>query len=85
MEDCASWDLTTEAHGRSGEGEEWIWCGAGVQDDVLGMKGVQGILAGKGVRELTYLGLKLYDFGISLGFDFDLWARKVPELGFLIF
>nr|GEY80290.1 hypothetical protein [Tanacetum cinerariifolium] len=32
MEDCASWDLTTEAHGRSGEGEEWIWCGEGVRD-----------------------------------------------------
>nr|GEY67392.1 hypothetical protein [Tanacetum cinerariifolium] len=32
MEDCVSWDLTTEAHGRSGEGEEWIWYGVGVRD-----------------------------------------------------
>nr|GEY84461.1 reverse transcriptase domain-containing protein [Tanacetum cinerariifolium] len=47
MEDCANWDLTTEAHGRSSVGEEWIWCGAGVRDS-LGMKGQQyPFLAGK--------------------------------------
>nr|GEZ26927.1 hypothetical protein [Tanacetum cinerariifolium] len=38
MEDCASWDLTTKAHGRSGEGKEWIWYGAGVRDS-LGKEG----------------------------------------------
>nr|GFA92379.1 hypothetical protein [Tanacetum cinerariifolium] len=55
MEDCASWDLTTEAHGRSGEGEEWIWCGAGVRDNALGKIYSVYILAGKTVmRQLGW-------------------------------
>nr|GEW93119.1 reverse transcriptase domain-containing protein [Tanacetum cinerariifolium] len=35
---------------------------------------------GQSGPELTHLAPQLHNFGISLDFDFDLWARKVPEL-----
>nr|GEY77830.1 hypothetical protein [Tanacetum cinerariifolium] len=85
MEDCASWDLTTEAHGRLDEGEEWIWYGVGVRGS-LGTKGQQyPFLAGNIVIRIDTFDPSTFDLGIFFGFDFDLWARKVPELGFLIF
>nr|GFA10040.1 hypothetical protein [Tanacetum cinerariifolium] len=73
MKDCASCDLTTKAHGRSGEGEEWIWCGAGVWDSALGKIYNVYILARKTVvRQLGQ--------GQMRGFEYAEQDRKAAIL-----
>nr|GEV52310.1 hypothetical protein [Tanacetum cinerariifolium] len=47
VKEGASWDLTTEAHGRSGEGEEWIWCGAVVRGRISGRGVNKAVFGGK--------------------------------------
>nr|GFA41325.1 hypothetical protein [Tanacetum cinerariifolium] len=49
----------------------------------LVIKRIELVLVGKLCR-IDMFSPSTFDLGFFLGYDFDLWARKVPELGFLI-
>nr|GEU38439.1 hypothetical protein [Tanacetum cinerariifolium] len=66
---------------------------AGIRGTCTWGVGVKGMVLFQWVRvygelcgrdRIDMIGPSTFDFGIFLGNDFDLWARKVPELGFLI-
>nr|GEW76824.1 hypothetical protein [Tanacetum cinerariifolium] len=77
---CVSFDpceleLANESEGNCQMG--WTISHGGV-----GVRGKEGFWYGEGVREgrIDMNGPWTFDFDLFLDFDFDLWARKVPEL-----